>query len=76
MCHRQGLAGQIAESYIQLRNCIEHHYGMPKSDIYVMAYSLSVNVQVDGVLKAGEALTVNFQQRTIKYNVVKNLFCL
>jgi hypothetical protein len=63
----------IAESHIQLRNCIEHHYGTPKTDISVIAYPLSMNVSIGGVLKAGEALSVGFQKRIIKYPAKKRI---
>jgi hypothetical protein len=63
----------IAKSHVQLRNCIEHHYGTPKTDISVIAYALAMNVPVGGVLQAGETLSVGFQKRIIKYPAKKRI---
>lgn len=63
----------IAESHIQLRNCIEHHYCTPKTDISVIAYSLAMNVPIGGALKAGEALSISFRKRLIEYPAKKRI---
>lgn len=63
----------IAESHTHLRNCVEHHYSTPKKDLSVIAYSLSINVPIGGVLKAGESLRAGFHKRTIKYPAKKRI---
>ena len=63
----------IAKSHVHLRNCIEHHYGTPKTDISVIAFVLSMNGPVGGVLQAGQTLSVGFRKRIIEYPAQKKI---
>ncbi len=60
---------EMARSYVDLRNCIEHHHGIPKADLQVLVRS----IKIPPIGVPLEAVTISLQERTITYTMGKRL---